>query len=686
MLWIIVKQDYKSKINQRFLGILIMSLLWMTSLYLANLYVNHFKFAVFLIRLANGFALFAFLSILSFIYHFPRKTFHVSNIFKIIILASGILIFIVELITPLIQKSIIVKNGEITGDILGILYPIFPFTLIIYFFLIIFFTIKKIKKLDRIEKRKMKIVLIGIIMAILSASITNAILPLFNIYFFQKESPVFLFFAIIPMFYAMIKYRFFDLSYISLNILRNLIFLGGFFIIITIYYFIVKTYLTNIPHLIHFLFITILAIYSVKKYDAKFPVFVSQNLFKIRYFINDFKSKIYYCLSFKKLIENLEETFVKNLYIKSVKLYVVRRKKAKIDIPIYKKGKFAKILEKYKKDIVLLEEINYKKLTKSDKKVLTRTLKELDAVLCMPLFVENKLIGFLTLGEKANKKPYTQEEIEEILKIRHDLSICLMNLLLKHNMQEENNLMKEIIDKKTKKLRKQFQEIKSLLDQQTDFLAVTAHEFRTPLSIALFQLEDTLKMHKHAPEVIEDMEIMNKSLKDLKELTQRLFDIQQYDLKKVKLFEEKTNIIEFIKNIYTRFANKYKQKNIKFIFENNLTNTKFINIDKGQIKQVINNLLSNAIKFCDKKDGIIKLELNNKKNKIYIVLEDNGSGTPNKDKKRIFEKFQSVKATMGTGLGLGLYICKKIIELHGGEIWVEDSELGGAKFIIELTE
>ena len=72
------------------------------------------------------------------------------------------------------------------------------------------------------------------------------------------------------------------------------------------------------------------------------------------------------------------------------------------------------------------------------------------------------------------------------------------------------------------------------------------------------------------------------------------------------------------------------------------------------------------------------------KDGVLIKICDNGKGIPKTSRKRIFEKFQTVN--MGSGIGLGLYICKKVVELHKGEIWVEDADLGGAAFCFSLRK
>jgi len=161
--------------------------------------------------------------------------------------------------------------------------------------------------------------------------------------------------------------------------------------------------------------------------------------------------------------------------------------------------------------------------------------------------------------------------------------------------------------------------------------------------------------------------------------------VQQYDLNKVDIQKEKVDLKNFVKNIYKDFRHVMKEKSLDFIFDDKVTTkTADIEIDKSQMRQVIHNILNNAYKFTHK-GGEISLFMKKNEDGYLIKISDSGKGVPEADKKRIFEKFQTNNRTAG-GIGLGLYICKKIIELHGGKIWMEDSDQGGAAFCILLKK
>lgn len=679
-----VIENHTRKSNRTFFFLSTTAALWILCLYLAYYFEGNNNLVLIFIRFANSIPILTLFFIGKFFYEFPAITYklpkYIRVIFEVILIGS----FFVSAFTPFVQTSIEIVNGQIASETLGVFFSIYTIIIIVAFVLVAVFAHKKLQLTRGIEKAKLKIILISFFSIAILATTTNLVLPQFGIIVFVKESVLYTVLMIAPMLYAIHKHRFFHISYFALNTLRLIIFLASFLIIALTLTVILESLLPSINQTVLILIVSGITLITFQKLSKYLPKLSNNNLKELQTEIDKFISGIYYCEKFEKLIDHLEETFIKKLNIRNVKFYIVKKDKPVINLPIYEKNNFTEILSNIKKEIIVTPELAYKKMPYKDKEVLKNELNKLNATLCIPLFAENKLIGFIILGKKNNKN-YSQEEIKEIKRIKKDMEIETMNLLLKLNLQEENNLMKEIIEQKTEALRKQFQEIKSLLEQQSDFIAVTAHEFRTPLSIALFQLEDTLSSHSHSPQVVQDMEIMNESLNNLKELTQKLFDVQQYDLNKIKLRAKEINIVEFVKQLYLELGLIMKDKKIRFEFINEIDDAIKIQIDKIQLRQVMSNLLNNAIKFIDSKNPLIQIKLEEEDNLVIISVSNTGKPIPDKDKKRIFEKFQTTKVTMGTGIGLGLYICKKIIELHNGKIWVTDKK-NMTKFSISLRK
>jgi signal transduction histidine kinase len=214
---------------------------------------------------------------------------------------------------------------------------------------------------------------------------------------------------------------------------------------------------------------------------------------------------------------------------------------------------------------------------------------------------------------------------------------------------------------------------------QKEFINIAAHEFRTPLQ-PMLGLSELVRNKINDKEEKELLDVVIKNTKRLKNLTESILDITRFESNTVHLHKEEFNLDELIQTIITEFKNSLTDsKKIKFEYKNNNIDPLIVYADKNRISQVISNLINNSIKFI-KKEGTIFIDIENRKrngnniNEIVLVkIKDTGSGIDNEILPNLFKKF-TTKSFRGTGLGL--YICKSIIEAHGGKIWAENNDDG----------
>jgi signal transduction histidine kinase len=142
------------------------------------------------------------------------------------------------------------------------------------------------------------------------------------------------------------------------------------------------------------------------------------------------------------------------------------------------------------------------------------------------------------------------------------------------------------------------------------------------------------------------------------------------------------NLIPMIKSVSEEFDVQAREKGIRFRLECERERL-FVKCDRPRILQVIGNLYENALKFSLPNSEIITRVALDADDKVRISVADSGPGVPEGHKEKIFLKFHQVKygkKIAGQGVGLGLAICKTIVEAHGGSIWVEDNPSGGSVF------
>jgi len=215
-----------------------------------------------------------------------------------------------------------------------------------------------------------------------------------------------------------------------------------------------------------------------------------------------------------------------------------------------------------------------------------------------PTIVAGKVMGVLMLG-------FSEVEISEHKKklIGFFSDVCAVAF---------NNA------KKYQSLQSQYKKMQEILAQQSDFIAVTAHEFRTPLSIAAFQMEDILEGEEDLNGKKKELDAVERSINNLKHLTEKLFAIQQHDLNKVDLRLERVDIASFLVDIHKEFEPLMGVKSIDFHLDFDQKKEIFLEMDKLQMRQVLHNILSNALKFTPKK-GMVRCDLKVQRKMVYII-------------------------------------------------------------------
>jgi two-component system, OmpR family, sensor histidine kinase VicK len=225
---------------------------------------------------------------------------------------------------------------------------------------------------------------------------------------------------------------------------------------------------------------------------------------------------------------------------------------------------------------------------------------------------------------------------------------------------------------------------------QREFINVASHEMKTPTQAIL----GTSGLLQHYPDKRDELiEIIGRNAKRLQTLISNILDVTRIESQTLILNKERFNLHDLISSVTEDYKERKKNVNIKFISDgySNLCPV-FVEADKDRIIQVLTNLLDNAIKFTNQGEISINLfaSIDDKKAEktgrvIVVSITDTGSGINSEIFNRLFTKF-ATRSYQGTGLGL--FICKSIIEAHGGRIWAQNNNMnqenGGATITFSL--
>ncbi len=223
------------------------------------------------------------------------------------------------------------------------------------------------------------------------------------------------------------------------------------------------------------------------------------------------------------------------------------------------------------------------------------------------------------------------------------------------------------------------------LDQmKKDFVSHVSHDLKAPLA-SMRQV-----MHLMLQEIPGPLNEQQKSLlrlsynsaERLAAMVGNLLDVSRMEAGSMEYEMAAHDIIPIINSLMDEFDIQAREKGITLRLESS-GDSVFAECDRNRIVQVIGNLYENALKFSPANSTIVTRVEMQPENKIRISVSDCGPGVPEGHKEKIFRKFHQMKHSKkiaGQGVGLGLAICKSIVEAHGGPIWVEDAPAGGSVF------
>ncbi|MFH1664762.1 MAG: ATP-binding protein [Candidatus Omnitrophota bacterium] len=229
---------------------------------------------------------------------------------------------------------------------------------------------------------------------------------------------------------------------------------------------------------------------------------------------------------------------------------------------------------------------------------------------------------------------------------------------------------------------------KELAQMKSEFISTVSHELRTPLTTIKETVSQVLEgiLGETTPGQREFLSICLEDANRLKRIIDNLLDISKIEAGKVELRKKLLDIVELAKNRRAAFLTQAQNKGLDISVKASADAIE-VYADKDKMIQVFTNLIGNAMKFTVK--GHIEILITDKGDTVECAVCDTGKGISDRDREKIFNKFQQVGRSDGPGekgTGLGLSIAKGLIELHKGKIWVESKVGHGTKFIFTLPK
>lgn len=629
-------------------------------------------------RLLYWLAIVSMYSMLGFIYFFKNKQ---NNNYVYILYIILLSFFLISSLSPYVINNMLYDDiKKIYYEDYGFLYYIYLFLYLLFIPLFSIFSYLKLKQIRTLDKLRIKFISIWFIIFMFLEIIFLSVLPVFDIRLFEKEQVLFFIPFILSVFYVSHRYNFINIKFFTWKILNFcLSLISSYFLL-----FIFKYYLLNYSSStvisfwwlsesfwftdLFFWIILYIIFYNIfKKY-----VFGNKDYFAFIKEIQKVKKKISFLSNLNNLNNFLNKEFASIINTKYAFITLCSSKNLEWLEKYFLKNKSYNL---FINDTVFIEENKHK----FDSSKILEEISE-KSYLVFPLFSNNEFIGIFEIGTKKFKDIYSSEEIALFYDFVDALIVQLKHIDIYSEIQDANINLDRKVDEKT-------MEFNSLLNKQTDFISLISHEIRSPLWSCIFQsdsiIDDIKWWNLDKDYLIKELEILNTQLLSVWDLTKTLFSIKKFDLNKIELFKSKIDIHIFL----SEKLNKYKRENklIDFIIDVD-SEISFIFIDKIQFWQVIDNLIVNAIKFANKENSQIYIKIYTENDNLIFEIEDNWKWFYWLDSVDIFEKYVTWNLT-NVWIGMWMYLCKKIVELHGGSIKAWDGQyLNWAHFQIIMPK
>jgi signal transduction histidine kinase/CheY-like chemotaxis protein len=317
------------------------------------------------------------------------------------------------------------------------------------------------------------------------------------------------------------------------------------------------------------------------------------------------------------------------------------------------------------------------------------------SIIYLPLVAKDRVLGIITI-QSFEAHAYTEHHLNVMQSLASYAGVALDNANAYRQLNEHEAEIRRLFE--------EAQQARAVAEEadaaKSAFLSTVSHELRTPLTSVLGfakiikkRLEDRIfplvpqedkKVVSTIQQVEENLKVVVSEGERLTKLIDDVLDLAKIEAGKLEWHMESVTIEEIVDRATAATASLFEQKGLKLV-KDVVPELPVVTGDRDRLIQVVINLISNAVKFTD--SGTITCRAARRSGEIVVSVADTGVGIAPADQPKVFERFKQVGDTLTDkpkGTGLGLPICKEIVEHHGGHVWVE-SEIGrGSTFSFSL--
>mgnify|MGYP000853280711 FL=1 len=339
------------------------------------------------------------------------------------------------------------------------------------------------------------------------------------------------------------------------------------------------------------------------------------------------------------------------------------------DVPLqYGRGLTSKVME-MKKPLVISENWLNESLKYN---AIYRNSKMAKSSIAVPLMIQERAIGVIAIDNTEREHAFSENDVRLLETIAANLAVAIDNARLQESVQQELNIQEKLVNQLERKN-----------EELERFTYTASHDLKAPLITIrgyLGYIEKDAKSGNYQ-RLLQDTQRIAEATEKMHRLLNELLELSRVG--RVMKKAEEVPFATIIQDALERVQNQIQVKNVKIKIADNPGS---VHVDKERMIEVVQNLVDNAIKFMGKqKSPEIEIGIEKQENTDVYFVKDNGIGIRKEFHERIFGLFDKLDSD-SEGTGIGLALVKRIIEVHGGKIWVESEEGKGSTFYFTLSK
>ncbi|MBL8100738.1 MAG: GAF domain-containing protein [Anaerolineales bacterium] len=339
------------------------------------------------------------------------------------------------------------------------------------------------------------------------------------------------------------------------------------------------------------------------------------------------------------------------------------------DVPLqYGRGLTSKVME-MKKSLVINENWMHESLKYN---AVYRNRKMAKSSIATPMMIQDRAIGVIAIDNTEREYAFTENDVRLLETIAANFAVAIENVRLQESIQQELVIQEKLV-----------QQLEKKNEELERFTYTASHDLKAPLITIrgyLGYIEKDAKSGNYQ-RLLKDTRRISEATEKMHRLLNELLELSR--IGRIMNKAEETLFADIVRDALERVENQIRERKVKIKIADKLGS---VVVDKERMIEVVQNLVDNAIKFMgNQKNPEIEIGIKRQGNKTVYFIKDNGIGIKKEFHERIFGLFDKLDSE-SEGTGIGLALVKRIIEVHGGKIWVESEEGEGTTFYFTLPQ